>query len=105
MYGQSVLRPLWVYLGVHVVFAAIYSLLSGQQWETIDTRLSSLTLYGAIPFAASLRWPEVSGSSNDVLFPADSLFCVQIAIVIQSVLSAVLLFLIGLGLRNMFKVR
>lgn len=105
MYGQSVLRPLWVYIGVYFIFAAVYSLLSGQRWETIDTRLSSLSLYGAIPFAAALRWPEVSGASGGPLFPSERLLFVQIAIVSQSILSAVLLFLIGLGLRNMFKVR
>jgi hypothetical protein len=105
MYGQSVLRPLWCYLGMHLVFGLIYSLLSGQRWEVIDSRLTSLTLYGAVPFAAALRWPEVSGAVGDELFPPSSLLFVQLSIVFQSIMSAVLLFLIGLGLRNMFKVR
>jgi uncharacterized protein YjbI with pentapeptide repeats len=105
MYGQSVQRPLWWFVGVHLVFALAYTLLQGERWEVIDSGLTSLTLYGAIPFAAALRWPEVSGSGNQLAFPPDRLVLVQVAIVFQSILSAVLLFLVGLGLRNMFKVR
>jgi uncharacterized protein YjbI with pentapeptide repeats len=104
-YGQSVIRPMIWFFCIHIAFAFIYSLLSGQRWETIDTRLTSLTLYGAIPFASALRWLEPSQGQANVLFPSDRLALVQIAVCAQSIFSTVLLFLIALGLRNMFKVR
>ena len=103
VYGQSVIRPLSWYLLFHLVFAIVYSCLSGQRWEVLDSRLTALTLYGAVPFAAALRWSEVSGGGSPC--PEDRLALVQMAVVAQSIVSALLLFLIALGLRNMFKVR
>jgi uncharacterized protein YjbI with pentapeptide repeats len=104
-YGQSVIKPMLWFFGIHLIFGVIYSLLSGQRWETIDPRLTSLTLYGAVPFASALRWLETGESQGDVLFSDDRLALVQIAVCMQSIVSTVLLFLIALGLRNMFKVR
>jgi hypothetical protein len=104
MYGQSVKRPFLWFVAINILFGAIYSALSGQRWETFDPQITALTLFGAVPFAAALRWPEIAGPSGG-LFPSDRLVYVQLAIVMQSVLAGVLLFLIGLGLRNMFKIR
>lgn len=103
MYGLSVVRPISWYALSLLFFGLIYSALSGQRWETLDSRLTALALHGAMPFATALRWSEIGEAGS--AFPADRFVLVQMAVVAQSIVSAALLFLIALGLRNMFKVR
>jgi hypothetical protein len=105
-YGQSVRLPLVWFLSSTVGFGLIYSLLAQKGWGAWHPQLTALTLYGAVPLAAALRWTEISGQASEPLFPTGwPLLFAQIFIVVQSILSAVLLFLVGLGLRNMFKIR
>jgi hypothetical protein len=106
-YGLSVQRPFWWFLGFNGIIAIIYRCLAGQDWDLRywDPNIVSLTLYGAVPFAAALRWEEVAGDSDVPLFEPHLLPTVQFVVVAQSIISATLLFLMVLGLRNMFKIK
>jgi uncharacterized protein YjbI with pentapeptide repeats len=106
-YGQSVRRPLIWFLVINIGFGMLYSWLAGLGWGwwQWSPRLLSLTLNGSVPFVGGLRSPEISSTGAPPLFAGFELVVVQIGLVIQTTLSTVLLFLVGLGLRNMFKIR
>jgi uncharacterized protein YjbI with pentapeptide repeats len=105
LYGMSVKRPLACFFGSIVLFGLLYSCIAGRGWGAWEPELLSLTLFSAMPFAAALRWDQVSGATDRDLFPSDLLFLVQFLIAAQGVISAALLFLVLLGIRNMFKIK
>jgi len=105
IYGLSAWRPFLWLLTVNIGAGLLYSWLAGRGWGSWHPKLLALTLQNAVPFAAALRWEEVAGANDPTLFPKGALNIVPWIVVSQSILSAVLLFLVGLGLRNMFRIR
>lgn len=104
VYGQSVWRPVFWLILVTCFFGLLYSCLTGERFETFDPQIFALTLFGAVPFVGTLHWSEIT-HGGEPIFPQAVLGYVQIALVAQAIISAILLFLIGLGLRNLFKIR
>jgi len=111
-YGQSVFWPAVWLLGTFVVFAGGYALSAAPTatrcgitpcplWDTLFDA-SSLSLANIVPFVPAAQ--AVRGDALDALFGADPGFWIDAAILIQGVLGVVFLFLIGLGLRNRFRI-
>ncbi len=96
-YGRSILRPLFWWLFFMLLFFVIYWLV-GQDAKWQDAL--NLALSNALPFILSSR-----GQAEDVfqvLFPGKTVWPVVLTY-LQSFLSLVFIFLIGLGLRNRFR--
>jgi hypothetical protein len=112
-YGISVWRPAAFFAGFNVAFGLLYSWLAGRGWGfwEWDPELLALTLYGTVPFAPALRWETVSGapSSNSTtyapLFPPEVQEAVPAIVAAQGIISAALLFLVLLGIRNTFRIK
>lgn len=99
-YGQSIWRPTaWLFI-VIVSCSALYKLLSDMAsagWE----QAVLLSLGNSLPFLPQSRTLRTEASEG--LFCAGPNHWVDIAMVAQGIASVVLLFLIGLGLRNRFR--
>ena len=110
-YGQSIGRPALGLAGVFVGFLAVYagSSLAATKGEItasiVLSRLSeafSFSLTNILPFVASARAVRVDAS--EALFGLNPGFWIDLASLTQGGLGFVLLFLIGLGLRNRFRI-
>ncbi len=104
-YGRSESRPFVCLAGLWLLFASIYSIMSGN--TLIDT---CQKVGAALAFSASQIIPVAPGSrfaqmqSLEVLFFNKMYLGLYLVTLLQSVLSIILLFLIGLALRNRFRV-
>jgi len=107
-YGRSELKPLACLLILWIIFGLLYVLLSSFvnpfSSELFWTKLSNaMSFSGAqiLPFVPSSRLVMQEGV--DTLFSNDLSPCVHFMATIQSTLSFGLLFLVGLALRNRFR--
>jgi hypothetical protein len=113
LYEISVWRPAAFFAGFNAGFGLLYSLLAGPGWGwwEWDPELLALTLYGTVPFAPALRWETVSGalSTSDPnyvpLFPPELQELIPPIVATQGIISAALLFLVLLGIRNTFRIK
>ena len=114
-YGRSIKRPLsWLVTTPFIWFVVHFKLyllcgipgrylLSDEEFSAIK----SITLFGAFPISATQRpaytaaVEKLSGGSTS----ADLPFALQISLTLQSVTSLIFLFLIGLALRNFFRMK
>lgn len=99
-YGQSIMRPT---AGLFAVMAGCFAL----YWRLSDVKTTDwwqaalLSLGNSLPFLPQSRTLRIEAS--EALFCAGPDLLVYIAMVAQGTASVVLLFLIGLGLRNRFR--
>ena len=104
-YGQTILRPLVVLIASWFVFAGWYDLVS-PRFETVSyTEFLGFAIAMTAPFlpaSSSLRSNEIDKLFGD---PAQTdLWAVYGVMGLQGLVSVILLFLIGLGLRNRFRI-
>jgi hypothetical protein len=103
-YGRSVVRPTTALVIVTLVHAAIYSTLATKpKLAPIDAFSAGMTYSGGNMFAFVPIGRTALQQSSDVLFLKEVPYDVLWIGGFQSVLSVILLFLLGLGLRNMFR--
>ncbi|MCM2679618.1 hypothetical protein [Echinimonas agarilytica] len=102
-YGQSILRPLLYWWLSIVMFGGVYAMLAStttsvrQVWE-----LMMFSAANSLPFLAQAR--TARGIGIDTHFVQSDMLAWVIPIVLfQGVVSVVLVFLLGLGLRNRFR--
>ena len=105
-YGQNILRPsLW--LGtVFLISTGLYKALAAATfaafWKCPGWGQSLLlSLSNSLPFLPQSR--DLREDALDALYPGDPSFCVDALMIGQGVFSFAFLFLIGLGLRNRFR--
>lgn len=103
-YGQSIWRPTRYLIYCTLLFALIYLSLSPKSATEIDYAGYLLfSISNSIPFLAISR--NVRDSSLNNLFDGSDLSSVLYALLsAQGLIAAILLFLVGLGLRNHFRI-
>lgn len=99
LYGVSVGWPLFWLAYVNSVALLCYCWMARR--DVWDHELLSLTLFNAVPFATALR----PGTNVASLFPPNAQWIVHWIVAGQAVVSAAFLFLVLLGLRNMFRIK
>lgn len=115
-YGRSIARPLWWFVGIQVLAFLTYTgienasafgaLTCGKPPHscTFDSvhfnSLLSYTLAQALPFIPALKEAGATVTVTPGWKPV-----AQFATVVHGILSVVLLFLVGLGLRNLFRLK
>jgi len=109
-YGRSVFRPIAALFIGNAAFLFIYRSLLGTEFtESRSAALRDYTLSNSLPFGRLMNpafdraFNTLFGSSdasNEVAIP----FLFQLASIGQGVFSVIMLFLIGLGIRNYFKI-
>jgi hypothetical protein len=103
-YGQSIWRPILVLVVLIISVTVPYTLLSDSLEFAVNFNSEMLAFSAAnsIPFLTSAR--EASKSGIEQFYEGqDSLAWVYITMMLQGLASFILLFLIGLGLRNRFR--
>lgn len=111
-YGQSLWRPLRGWLVTLTAFFLLYWILSfipgmGSNqaltcWENRLSQALSVSFGNSIPFAPTARGVRLDGLKT--LFGKDPSLIVDILTLCQGVVSFIFLFLIGLALRNRFRI-
>jgi hypothetical protein len=122
-FGRSITRPFYIWIVATALFAGIYLLNAGHEiagWRaacpaSIDaTRLSkalSLSFNNALPLVAPARGEEIKAIYSCLYGDADSKGVYRIPAlspflqVVQNLLSAFLIFLFLLGVRNQFRIK
>lgn len=103
-YGQSILRPyLWLF-SFFAGFIGIYKTLATAchaGWLTSLGQATLLSISNSLAFLPQSR--SLRTDALKALYPGDPGFWVDALMITQGVLSFVFLFLIGLGLRNRFR--
>ena len=112
-YGRSALRPFLFLITVPflwlVVYLKLYIVVIGQEFglsaESRMEAITSLAIYGAFPVGTTLR--STYGAALETLFgnSGNVPWQFQIALTLQSVISLIFIFLIGLALRNFFRLK
>ena len=109
-FGHSLVRPLFWLVTSNVGFYYLYKLLiqhSPNDVASTSRALFDLTFASAVPFGATARPGCLSAVKT--LFESDGLtdipWQIQVASAAQGITNLVLLFLLGLALRNHFKVQ
>lgn len=103
-YGRSVVRPLGALVVVTLLFGTLYARLA-----TNPALTSAKTAWAAVTYSAGNMFAFVPISHAALEKSRTDLFCKLVPYDVmwlagsQSVLSVILLFLLGLGLRNMFR--
>ena len=99
-YGQSILLPLFWLLGVWAVAAALFLKLADESPNAVEAMIVAAS--NSLPFLsiASAARAEAFGILYGPLIP----WYVDVVAGVQGLLSFIFLFLIGLGLRNRFRV-
>lgn len=103
-YGQSILRPVLALLAIFFDWASIYlALATGTlaNWWTGLAQAFILSASNSLPFLPQSR--DLREDALKVLYGTDPGLCIDILMIAQGALSFVFLFLIGLGLRNRFR--
>ncbi len=104
-YGRSESRPVTCLIGLWLLFAGCYYAMSGNTMIAVSQKICA-----ALAFSASQIIPIAPGSKPAQLQSAQLLFFgkmelgLYLVTLAQSVLSIALLFLIGLALRNRFRI-
>ncbi|GAW86317.1 conserved hypothetical protein [Bathymodiolus platifrons methanotrophic gill symbiont] len=110
IYGQSIIRPVLCFLGLTLLFTCIYASMSivqhtpGHWYDWIDRFFIGLlySLSQVFPFVSAGR--NSAADSLNQLFPCETIpGWFYFLSIFQGVLSFIFLFLIGLGLRNRFR--
>lgn len=112
-YGFSLSRPTFLLLGVLPVFVLFYRLLAGLglnlclPWQTdcqIRYNLLQFGLLQSLPLPGLDKW---SDSLRQTLFPTEGLSSLLLAaaVMLHKAISLLALFLFGLALRNLFKMK
>ncbi|TXL14742.1 hypothetical protein BMR06_16315, partial [Methylococcaceae bacterium HT5] len=110
IYGQSIIRPVLWLLGLTLLFTCIYASMSivqhtpGHWYDWIDRFFIGLlySLSQVFPFVSAGR--NSAADSLNQLFPCETIpGWFYFLSIFQGVLSFIFLFLIGLGLRNRFR--
>lgn len=98
-YGQSLRRPLGWWLGTLVVFTFIfYGIAPEARWGSA----ASVSLSNSVPFVPTARRVQLDGVN--LLFGNHPCFLVDLLTLFQGALGFIFLFLIGLALRNRFRI-
>ena len=103
-YGQSILRPFLLLFGFFFGFIGIYKTLATAkcvEWLTALGQSTLLSVSNSLPFLPQSR--ELRKTAQDALYSNDPSFWVDALMIGQGVFSFAFLFLIGLGLRNRFR--
>ncbi|MDP2697062.1 hypothetical protein [Thalassospira sp.] len=105
-YGQSILRPFVALFVLAVASMALYKKLAVATFAAWWTgpgwgQSLFLSISNSLPFLPQSR--SLREGALKALYPGDPGFCVDVLMIGQGVLSFVFLFLIGLGLRNRFR--
>ena len=108
--GRSPVRPLAAFFAWNVGIYWIYELLTGRPLSAwADAAVRDLTIASAVPFSATAR-PTLLSALESLFTDVNSGLTkipweVQLVSAVQAVMNLVLLFLLGLALRNHFKVK
>jgi hypothetical protein len=105
-YGQSILRPFLWLLAIFIGWAGIYKSIAASTltawWEGCGwAQAFILSASNSLPFLPQSR--DLREDALKALYGTDPSLCIDILMIIQGILSFVFLFLIGLGLRNRFR--
>ncbi|MDM7978550.1 MULTISPECIES: pentapeptide repeat-containing protein [Thalassospira] len=103
-YGQSILRPVLWLLAIFVDGTSIYlALATGTlaNWRAGLEQAALLSASNSLPFLPQSR--DLREDALTALYGTDPSLCIDILMIAQGVLSFIFLFLIGLGLRNRFR--
>ncbi|SOB93667.1 pentapeptide repeat-containing protein [Thalassospira xiamenensis] len=104
-YGQSILRPFVCLLAIFADWTSIYLALSPRtlaNWWAGLEQAALLSVSNSLPFLPQSR--DLRTDALTALYgTTDPSLCVDLLMITQGVLSFVFLFLIGLGLRNRFR--
>ena len=99
-YGQSILRPTIGLLIVYFAAAILYARLATKTANPIEAMILAATnSLPLLPFASAARAEALS-----ILFGDHTPWCIDLIAGLQGVASFIFLFLIGLGLRNRFRI-
>jgi hypothetical protein len=110
-YGASVKRPLLFLIALCVAFGAVYAgfsnsatlWLPGRAFDGSQTlRWLTYSVLNSLPLAGL---DHASNALHATLFPTEPSPWLSIALMFYEVLSLIFLFLIGLALRNLFKMK
>jgi hypothetical protein len=99
-YGQSILRPTIGLLTVYFAAAILYARLATKTANPIEAMILAATnSLPLLPFASAARAEALS-----ILFGDHTPWYIDLIAGLQGVASFIFLFLIGLGLRNRFRI-
>jgi len=103
-YGQSILRPFFWLLAIFLDWASIYCAFATEtfsNWWTGLAQAAILSTSNSLPFLPQSR--DLRTDALTALYGTDHGLWVDALMITQGVLSFIFLFLIGLGLRNRFR--
>lgn len=112
-FGQSIVRPLIGLAISFLLFAAVYAAQATEkvcfsppfkcfvQWDIVDDVIAYSTI-GALPF---LNQTRIGEKLADHIFGKDINSFIYVISTMQSLFSLLFIFLIGLGLRNLFRLK
>jgi hypothetical protein len=105
-FGRSTLRPFLALVVSFVFFAVLFSVISSSQQCDFGRKISSgiiLSLNNSLPFLSWQKQSILAAAENCLLSQGDAAMPYAIISIFQVLFSAVLIFLVGLGIRNSLK--